>query len=164
MKSIFTTVFLVFFVLALHAQKNFKAETAADYNEFFVKLQDNVFAGFQMFNDDVAVNIDSARFDLLVVNMLVSFAIDDLKTVTIYEGGKELKDAFNALFLFYDEASKNQFVEILDLIEKLELSEEDNARIAFLTEEIEQREGPLDMRVKDAQTAFAKLHGFTLGN
>lgn len=162
MKTLLTS-FLVFFICSgLSAQSNFKAETAIDFNDFFVEQQNVIHEGLKIFNEDISINLDSARFDLEVVNIMVNLALDDLKTAEVYEGGGELKSAYIQLFEYYDLVTKDHFVEVLDLIGLPEMSEEQQVRLQNIIDDVTQKEIPLDKRVKDAQEAFAKMHGFTL--
>ena len=162
MKTFFTSVLVLLLFMGVSAQSSFKAETATEYNDFFVEHQNTIHAGLQIFNEDVAINLDTARFDLEVVNVLVLLVLDDVMAAEVYSGGAELKEAYLELFKFYDVVTKEHFVEILDLLSLTDMSEEQNLRLQTLLSDVTEREIPLDQRVKDAQEAFAKLHNFTL--
>ncbi len=162
MKTLLTSFFVFFLLLGLSAQSNFKAERAIDYNDFFVEQQNLIHEGLKLFNEDISINLDSARLDLAVVNLMVNLALDDLKAAEVYEGGGELKSAYIQLFEYYELVTKEHFVEVLDLISVPEMNEEQRLRLQDVIDDVTQREIPLDKRVKDAQEAFAKMHGFTL--
>ncbi len=162
MKTLLTSFFVFFILLGLSAQSNFKAERAIDYNDFFVEQQNLIHEGLKLFNEDISINLDSARLDLAVVNLMVNLALDDLKAAEVYEGGGELKSAYIQLFEYYELVTKEHFVEVLDLISVPEMNEEQRLRLQDVIDDVTQREIPLDKRVKDAQEAFAKMHGFTL--
>lgn len=162
MKSLVVAVLLLILAYNSNAQDGFVAKTAIEYNDFFVNNQNEIYNALQIFNDDVAVNLDSARFDLLVVSLMVSMGLDDIEKVQVYEGGQELKNSYYALFKYYDLVVNNHFVELLDLLQQESLSDTDNERLGQLIDEVTELEKPLDERAKAAQIAFAALHGFKL--
>lgn len=89
-------------------------------------------------------------------------SVSVLKALPAYEGDVKFRDSGIALYTFYGQISAMEYKEMIDILKKENIEASDIERLGTLEKQITDRETPLDNDFQNAQSAFAKKHGFIL--
>ena len=92
----------------------------------------------------------------------IESTLKEAKTVGPFMGDKALRDAAVELFQFYDDISKKEYLEIVNILKKGKPGKNDLARINEIVGIITERENALDKKFQGIQVAFTKKHGIGL--
>lgn len=156
----------LFFVLLLAAPvsscKNTQKQ-AIDYNNTIVDLQMQVVGAMQDFSmtfDSNDVSLMQQKHKELLTS--IDGALKEISDIEAFDGSTEFKDAAVKLFEFYQDISKKDYVEIIDIFKKKEITQDDVENINKLDEDIGKREKVLDDEFAKVQEAFAIKYGITL--
>jgi hypothetical protein len=85
-----------------------------------------------------------------------------IKAQPIKNGNGPLKEAALTLFAFYGKITKEEYTELVELLKKDELLNEDLERMKAINSDVTEREKILDEAFINEQKNFAELHGFIL--
>lgn len=162
MKKFLLVLIVMLPFLSVQAQKT-TFTTATDFNDFLINEQLRVQAALNNLNATLEAGTDEAVWDAYEDLIAVTeSSIEDVQNLVPYEGGNNLHISFNALLKFYLVTFKTDYNQILTLLLKEEVTEEDNAKVASILEKIASGEASYDANFAAAQESFASLHGFTL--
>lgn len=137
-----------------------KKTNPVDYNNTIINEQAKVVDIVLDFN--AKIDIDSfkqARVLLDKTGIQCDSSIKAVEALGDYEGDASFKNAAIDLFKFYKRASVQDYKELLDLIEKEEMTDEDYDRVTLILQNLKNEEEVLDDKVRTAQKAFADKHG-----
>lgn len=142
-------------------------KSALEYNDYIIGKQKEVVTGMTNYGNAAQLNADSAERILDHTIDEISKSLNDLKGMPAYNGDSSFRDGAIELFTFYKKSFSNEFKEMLTInrkIEKDNYDESDIARFKQIEESITKQEAPLDAKLKDMQTRFAKANNLKLGN
>jgi hypothetical protein len=155
MKKFFLLLLVIPFALSASAQKD-----ALEFNDIIVGEQTKIGQKLIDFNYAVEAGTDTdLPLKLTLEQIKVSLA--EVEKIS-WQDGAALKKSAIELFKFYQSIVSNEYVEMVNIIEKPELSEADITRVNELMASITEREAKLDAEFAAQQEAFAKLNNFTL--
>jgi len=133
---------------------------ALEFNDIIVGEQTKIGQKLIDFNYAVEAGTDTdLPLKLTLEQIKVSLA--EVEKVS-WQDGAALKKSAIELFKFYQSIVSNEYVEMVNIIEKPDLTEADITRVDALMASITEREGKLDAEFAAQQEAFAKLNNFTL--
>lgn len=137
------------------------AQTSAiEFNDKIVEEQNKI--GQRLIDFNAAVEAGTSTdlpLKLTLEQTKASLAIVEKLS---WQDGAGLRNSAIELFKFYQSIVANEYVEMVKIIEKPDLSEADVTRLNELMASITDREGKLDAEFAAQQDKFAELNGFTL--
>ncbi|MCG3165316.1 MAG: hypothetical protein POELPBGB_01078 [Bacteroidia bacterium] len=146
---------LLIIPFAASAQKS-----AIEFNDIIVGEQNKIGQRIIDFNYAVETDTDT-DLPLKLTLEQIKASLAEVEKIS-WQDGAALKNSAIALFNFYQSIVSNEYVEMVKIIDKPELSQGDITRINELLASITEREAKLDAEFATQQEAFAKLNGFTL--
>lgn len=155
----------IFFLFSSTIANAQKFTSAIDYNDFIVDLQNQIGYKIIAFNDELGLEDASmASVTPLYEDLLKTTrdAIAKLDKAEVWEGNTELKASALALFQYYESAFSNEYKEMMGIVFKAEINEEDYTRLTSILESVTEKEQAFDLRFSKAQIAFADKYGFNL--
>jgi hypothetical protein len=156
---------LLFALLLLPLATAAQTKEPIVYNDKIVGYQNDVVN--EMLNLNASINqegsthasIEAQRLQLLKT---AQRSISDTQKMQAFEGNSELRDAAVSLFKFYDGVIRTEYKQMIDIIYKEEITEDDLTELNALVVRITEEEITFDERFKKAQSAFARTHGLDL--
>lgn len=151
-------ILILLITIATSVSANANNDAAIAYNDKIVNEQTKIGETILLFSGN------PNEFSLTQISTQVQNSLKVLNTMRGFDGSKDLLEAAKALFKFYASITKNEYKEILELLEKRNKysQEELSSKIDELTNSISAKEGPLDKKFQAAQSVFAQKYGFTL--
>lgn len=138
--------------------------TALEYNDAIINEQTDIASVMIKFGEVIESSIEQAD---ILRKEIVSQCDSSLKTMNDlpeFDGNSEFKNAGIALFSFYKEISAKEYRQILDVLEKEEIKDNDLQELQNIQTSIETREAKLDSRFQAAQRDFAQKNKITIGD
>lgn len=138
---------------------------AVEYNDYIVELQNEIGYKIIAFNNKLGEEestmegVQPFYDDLIVTSKGCLTKLENLKA---FENDASLKPAAENLFRFYVRCFSSSYYEMLQVIFKPELLEEDYLRLSNLMEEIATEEAVYDQAFTEAQLGFAEKYNFSL--
>lgn len=135
------------------------------YNDKIVNYQNQVVAGMLSLNESINIetttheSIEKLRLELVKT---AQSSISGTQKMPGFDGSTELRDAAVALFKFYEDVIQDEYKQMIDIIYKEEITEDDYANLTIILERVTQEEVAFDERFQNAQAAFARKHGLEL--
>jgi hypothetical protein len=135
------------------------SDAAIEYNDKIINEQSKIGEKILAFSGD------PNETTLQGIREQAQSSISVVSKMKPYEGNIEFKAAAIALFTFYSDITQHEYKDLLKLVankdkyDQNKLTEKMNQLINSITS----KEKPLDARFNEAQVAFAKKYGFTLG-
>ncbi|MGE0635181.1 MAG: hypothetical protein AB7P01_01980 [Bacteroidia bacterium] len=155
MKKLLLLLLITPFALSVFAQTS-----ALEFNDNIVEEQNKIGQRIIDFNYAVEAGTDTdLPLQLTLEQTKASIAVIEKLS---WQDGAALKKSAIELFKFYQSIVANEYVEMVKIIEKPDLSEADITRLNELLASITEREAKLDADFAAQQDAFAKLNNFTL--
>ena len=159
------TLFLLLVLLTSGLASAQKFSSAVEYNDHIVNLQNEI--GYKMiaFNDQVGGENSTLEQVQPYFDELLSTTRDVIKRlekVTPWDKNTELKSAALELFRFYEVTIDRDYREMVDIVYKSDLTDEDYARLTEILAKVTEDEKAYDNRFQAAQNAFADKYGFDL--
>ncbi len=137
------------------------AQTSAiEFNDIIVGEQNKI--GQRLIDFNAAVEAGTSTDLPLKLTLEQAKASTAVVEKLSWQDGAALKKSAIELFKFYQSIVANEYVEMVKIIEKPDLSEADVTHLNELVASISEREAKLDADFAAQQEAFAKLNGFTL--
>jgi hypothetical protein len=135
------------------------------YNDKIVGYQNDVVT--EMLNLNESINLDNSTHASIEAQRLqllktAQRSVSDTQKMPAFEGNTELRDAAVSLFKFYEGIIRNEYKQMIDIIYKEEITEDDLATLNALVARITEDEIAFDERFEKAQSAFARVHGLDL--
>ncbi|MCC7030890.1 MAG: hypothetical protein IT257_11340 [Chitinophagaceae bacterium] len=168
MKNILLILLLIGSVLAAKAQQK-TFQTAIDYNDFVVDLQDSIGYSLVSFNNVIgAENITHSDIRTLGMDnlekckKLTKAKIDILQKNKPFAKGDALKQAALNLFNFYYKTMNTDYKRMVELLSVETYTQGTISQLTEIQEKVTAEEKILDDAYIGAQMAFAKLYGFEL--
>jgi len=148
--------------LFLASCRNTKQQ-AIDYNNKIVDLQSKIVKGMLDFSStfdskDTAL-MEKKYGELLAV---IDTSIKETRAMEPFDGTSEFRDAAINLFTFYQDITKKEYKEIVEIFKKSQIQQADVDRIDKLNQDISKREKVLDDQFMVVQEGFAKKYGIPL--
>jgi hypothetical protein len=155
---------LAIIITSVYSQaQNIKAQSAIEYNNFFVDSQQILTDGVYKLNKDIELfGTDSIEVNIHYLQLSTKQILADTRRMEIYLGGERLKAAFVALFEYYDKALGNEFPELFSIYAKEEPTDSDNVRADKLLNDLTSTEDKLEKECRSAQDAFAAANNFEI--
>lgn len=162
MKKLFFTLIILVTSAFAHAQ-TVKAQSAVEYNNFFIDSQQTLTDYVNKLNRDIELyGDDSIEVNMAVLQSISKELLSQAVRIETYEHGEYLKAAFIALFDYYNNAFANEFPELFGIYTKADATQSDNARADQLLEQLTTMESKLEKECRSAQDEFAAFHGFVI--
>jgi hypothetical protein len=135
------------------------------YNDKIVAYQNDIVSG--MLNLNEAINVETSTresIETLRVQLVktAQTSIANTQKMSAFEGSSELRDAAVALFKFYEGVIKDEYRQMIDILYKEDITEEDFVNLDNLLQRVTEEEVAYDERFQNAQAAFAEKHGLEL--
>jgi len=144
-------------------------QTAIDYNDFVVDLQDSIGYSLVSFNNVIgAENISHSDIRTLGMDNLekcknlTKAKIDVLQKTKAFAKGDALKQAALNLFNFYYKTMNTDYKRMVELLSVETYTQGTISQLTEIQERVTAEEKTLDDAYMGAQLAFAKLYGFEL--
>ncbi len=141
--------------------------SALQYNDYIIGKQKAVVMDMTNYGKAAQINADSAEGLLNSTINNITHSLGDITGMPAYNGDSSFRDAAIELFSFYKKSFSTDFKEMLEInrkIEKDSYTDSDIERFKQIEENIGRKESPLDAKLKDVQTRFAKANKLTLNN
>ena len=150
-------------ILSIAACNMFNKETAVQYNNKIISVQDNIHLKLKTLGVAFATR-DSVVMtaSLESLKKTIDSGITVMNGIKDFEGSTALKDATLNLFKFYKRTAENEFTQEVNILKKQEISDEDQDLIAGIDEKISAEEKPLDEALAEAQKFMAEKYKFNL--
>lgn len=133
------------------------------YNDKIVNAQNAIGREILTFVDFMGqADWEGAENQLSGIISVTDEKILEIGKMTGYKGSITLRDAALDLFKFYNRTFKTDYQEILQILKKDELTEEDQGKLGEIINHITEEEGHFDEKFRNAQTTFATTHNITL--
>lgn len=138
-------------------------EAAVRYNESIVRHCDSVTRAFDVFLESIdARDADKAHRRLELAIVASQRAQSGLGRVKDHMGDTQLRDAALGLVTYYEKSLSGDFTQILPLMLRDTLEEDDALRVDSTMARFGQEEDSLFKRMVTTQLEFSKKHGLTL--
>jgi hypothetical protein len=166
-KILLITLLIGSFLTANAQTKTF--QTAIDYNDFVVDLQDSIGYSLLAFNNIIGAD-NITHSDIRTLGMdnlekckkLTKVKIDILQKTKPYLKGDALKQAALNLFNFYYKTMNTDYKRMVELLSVETYTQGTISQLSEIQEKVTTEEKTLDDAYMAAQIAFAKTYGFEL--
>lgn len=136
---------------------------ASDYNDAIVDVQNEIGDRILEFSGMLGMqNYKGAEIHIANVLAATESGVSEIEALPPFEGNTAFRDAALDLFRFYDKTFRNEYPEMLSLVKKGNMSEEDNLRFMNLLEGVARGEQQYDEAFRLAQMEFATRHKISL--
>lgn len=162
MKTLFLLPALLFTSQMAMAQS---FSNAIDYNDYIVDLQNQIAYKILTFNEQMALEESTLESIQPYYDDLVETSKEclvKLKNIEAFEDDAELKPAAVNLFDFYVRCFSTSYNEMLHIVYRTELNDEDYNELNTILEKVTSEEGQYDEDFNSAQIRFAEKYDFTL--
>jgi hypothetical protein len=136
---------------------------AVAYNEKIIGLQSKILKVMidlsNTFESRDGAKMEQKRTQLLKT---IQGALKQAEKIKPYKGDSTFRDAGIELFKFYEDITKKEYLQIINILKKEEITPEDEQELQKVTEVIAKREEAYDRSFQGAQRAFASKHGLIL--
>jgi hypothetical protein len=139
--------------------------SAVDYNDFIVEQQNAIGSAIINFNTifgDENLNEEMALAGHGELLSVIQQSIDAMEVLEAFEGNTELRNSALELFRFYDRIVQKQYLDMLYIMLKVEITSDDEELMGDLLRSITDEEAGFDLRFQAAQNAFAEKYNFKL--
>lgn len=162
-KNMKTILFLLLIIPnALWSQTT---DEAVAYNDKLIAEQDKI--GYVMLDlmnslgqeTSTYENSENLRLELIKT---INQSLKAVNKMGSFGGSSELKNATVSLFEYYKRVVENEYKEMLTILYKDELTEDDNARLEELLEQVTAEEAKYDDAFQAAQQKFALKYNIEL--
>lgn len=155
MKQVFYLLIGFLCITNMYAQHDV---AAIEYNNKIVNEQTKIGEAILSFSSN------PNAFSLAKLKEQAESSMSIIKKMKAYKDDKQLLSAAKDMFKFYISISKNDYKELLYLVENKEKyeSNELTRKLNTLVKNISAKEIPLDNAFQSAQKKFAEKYGFTL--
>lgn len=168
MRLISTKVLFLFALILFAVASPLRAQPfkeAVDYNDYIVDQQNSIGRELITFNEafaDETVTFESITPTYNQLIKVTETAIANVTAMDAYGGNTDLRNSAAALFGFYLDIFKNEYLEMMKILLQDEATESGFARVEEIMQQISASEAEFDQAFNDAQTAFAEKHNFKL--
>ncbi len=133
--------------------------SAVEYNNEFTLMQqqvlDQIDVLFKSDTGNVVTNHQNALFE-------VNLKLNDLERMNPPQGGEQFKNALNDLFVFYKKQLNGDFEAVMPIMQKAEISEQENEALETFSEQFALKEDSLFQNILSAQETFAAENNFVV--
>ena len=156
---------LVFVVIAFFAVKYFigGGGAAIRYNDRIVDSQGKIILKiFDLAKAFEKSDPDEMDAKLLDLQTQIDESLVTVSAMESFDGYVRLRDAAIELFKFYQDISREEYQEIVEILSQpqSDITKDDYYRLQDIQADVEEREADLDKELQAAQQEFAKIHGF----
>ncbi len=137
-------------------------KTPAQYNDYIVNRQTELMRKVSDFGVALGTDIDSASTMLDGFTRQTSTMIDEIRGMPAYKGDSSLREAAIRSFSFYKRVFEEDYMDIINIRKKEELSPDDASEIQRIIKKITREEEGLDKAFHNAQNDFAKKNNMKL--
>jgi hypothetical protein len=137
-------------------------KSPVQYNDYIVSRQTKLMKNVLSFGETAQTDIDSAA------SMLGGFAketqsmIQEIKGMPPYKGDSSLRDAAVRSFTFYKRVFEEDYVDLINIRKKEDITEDDMAEMNRIVDKISKEEEGFDKAFHSAQNDFAKKNNMKL--
>lgn len=154
-------VLFLFPVLLFSCGSGSNKLTPLDYNDAIVNEQNKIIEHIlSMSNSAFDITIAEAHRLNIIEQCDASIAV--VESMQPFEGNSELRDAALNLFRFYREIASLEFREMLELLDKDEVTDVEYDALNLIDQRIAVKEAPLDAAFQKAQKQFSEKHNLML--
>lgn len=138
-------------------------QTALEYNDSIIEEQNKIMTC--MLESTNCFDADLSTCDALRMKTIAQCdaSISVVEAMPDYDGNIRLRDGAVALFKFYKDMYENTYKEMIDIVMKDDITEDDIARLTVLEQQMTQKEVVLDEELDQAQQEFARTNDFEIG-
>ena len=162
-KAIYSAILLLVLSFSTAtAQTTFKS--GIEYNDFIVAEQSKIGVLIGKFNGFIELSSYNEARTLLTGDMVseTRLAIRNIKRMPAYNGDSKLRDAAIGLFNFYLGCFENEYLKMLNILAKSDISPADADEMNKILKIVTDNEKVVDDAFQSAQADFAAKNGFTL--
>ncbi len=138
--------------------------SALDYNDAIINEQSSIANVMMKFGDVIETSIDQAEILRKEIISQCDSSLNKLKDLPKLDGSTEFNNAGIALFNFYKDISGKEYRQILDILKKEEIDDNDLEELQNIQGIIETKEAKFDNRFQSAQKEFARKNNITIGD
>ncbi len=132
------------------------------YNDYIVSRQTELMRKVVEFGNTAQTDIDSASALLKDFTKETEDMIDEIKGMPPYKGDSTLRDAAIRSFGFYKRVFQEDYVDIINIRKKDDITQDDVDEIDRIVKKITREEEGFDKAFHNAQNDFAKKNNMKL--
>ena len=143
--------------LLLHSCNSKPNMTPVEYNDTIIKEQTKIIELMFDLVAKIETDLDGCEAIRLKTITQCDSSIQLVSKMEPYNGDATMRNTAIDLFKFYEKAYKNEYKEMIQILQLgEEITEEDMTRMATLNEELAKKEATFDNAFQAAQKSFAK--------
>lgn len=147
----------LFILVATVSQAQLSFKTPADYNDYIIMEQTAIGRKLEAFNQALASNdLKNAKKEHSQLVVQLNASIQKMGELPDYKGNTAFKNAAFELFTFYKMIIENDYVKIMNLVEKEGINDNTFARINSIFVSIQRDEAVMMGLFNKAQENFSK--------
>lgn len=135
------------------------------YNDKIVDYQNDIITAMLELSGSVGSDgytLEMCEEIRLKTLKIANQSIAGVNKMQAFNGNDDLRKAALQLFQFYERIISNDYKDVMEIVYKEDVSDEDIARLEELSVKVTEDETALDLVFEEAQIAFAEKNGFDL--